>query len=282
MNPIGVMQGRLSPPVGDRIQAFPLHTWHEEFGRARTAGFAGLEWIYEAAAEGENPLRTDDGLGEILRLADASGVSVWSVCADYYMSTRLVTPTGAVHGAMVDHLVWLVSQVRRLGARYIILPFVDDSSLRSRRELDGLREVIRAVLPWVEHAGVALHLETDLDPADLGALLEAISHPLVRVTYDMGNSAALGRDPIAELAVLGPWLGSVHVKDRLRGGPTVPLGTGAVDFPTCFRLICTAGYRGVFILQAARQDGMSEVECCVRNREFVEQQLAVVTSQMRS
>ena len=73
-----------------------------------------------------------------------------------------------------------------------------------------------------------------------------------------------------ELTILSPWLGSVHVKDRLLGGGTVPLGTGAADFPACFRLFRQSSYRGPFILQAARQEGMSETELVIRNRRFVE------------
>jgi hexulose-6-phosphate isomerase len=101
---------------------------------------------------------------------------------------------------------------------------------------------------------------------------------LVRANYDIGNSAALGHDPVEELTLLKPWLGSVHVKDRILGGGTVPLGMGVADLPTCFRLICAAGFRGPFILQAAREEGLSEVDLAIRNRQFVEEQLAVVTS----
>ncbi|HLD47492.1 MAG TPA: TIM barrel protein, partial [Desulfobaccales bacterium] len=117
------------------------------------------------------------------------------------------------------------------------------------------------------------HLETDLKPAPLAKLLQKVSHPLLRANYDIGNSASLGHDPVEELTLLGPWLGSVHVKDRLLGGGTVPLGTGAADFIACFRLFRQSNYRGPFILQAARQEGMSETELAVRHRRFVEHQV---------
>ena len=68
------------------------------------------------------------------------------------------------------------------------------------------------------------------------------------------------------------------LKDRMLGGGTVPLGTGSADFPTCFRLIHAAGFRGSFILQTARQEGLSEVELAIRNRQFVEEHLATVAS----
>ena len=133
-------------------------------------------------------------------------------------------------------------------------------------------QALAKVIPQAEVADVELHLETDLDPAVLVALLERVAHPLVPANYDIGNSASLGHDPLRELTLIGPWLGSVHVKDRLAGGGTVPLGTGAADFATSFRLIMQSGFKGPFILQAARQAGLSEVDLARRNRVFVEKQ----------
>lgn len=276
MSPIGIMQGRLSAPIGGRIQSFPVGTWREEFSLAREAGLECIEWIYEADTEAANPLRTGDGVAEIRRRTQSSGVAVWSVCADYYMAERLVAPDGAPREAVVEHLMWLVEQASLLGARYVVLPFVDASSLQSLQEIEGLLAVLRSVMPTVEQAGVELHLETDLQAVDLVVVLESVSHPLIRANYDIGNSAALRHDPVEELTLLGPWLGSVHIKDRVPGGGTVPLGMGSADFPTCFRLICAADFRGLFILQTVREEGLSEVELAIRNRRFVEEQLAAV------
>jgi len=270
---IGVMQGRLSPPRGGSIQSFPVDTWRKEFKLARQAGLDCIEWVYEKEAEEINPLTTDEGIAEIRLLVETSGVAVGSVCGDYYMKERLVTEAGTVQESVVEHLQWLLGRIRLLGGRCIVLPFVDASSLNSSLEIEGLVKVIETIISTAEHAGVELHLETDLRPDDLVSLLERVSHPLVRANYDTGNSAALGQDPVEELTLLGPWLGSVHVKDRVLGGGTVPLGAGATDFSTCFSLIRAADYCGPFILQAAREEGLSEVELAARNRFFVKDQL---------
>jgi hexulose-6-phosphate isomerase len=270
MNPIGIMQGRLSPPVGGRIQSFPVDTWPEEFPRAREAGLACIEWVYEVGTEAGNPLATEAGVAAIQDLMKKTGVAVWSVCADFYMQERLVAPDGTPRPEVAAHLRDLLQRVSRLGVRYMVLPFVDDSSLRTEAELTGLRQVLASLLPVAQQADVELHLETDLNPEPLAHLLQQVSHPQLRANYDIGNSASLGHDPVKELTILSTWLGSVHVKDRVLGGGTVPLGTGAADFAACFRLFRQSGYRGPFILQAARQEGMSETELAMRNRRFVE------------
>lgn len=278
MNPIGIMQGRLSPPIGGRIQAFPVDTWREEFSLAREAGLDCIEWIYETDTEAVNPLRADEGVAEINRLTEVSGVAVRSVCADYYMAERLVALDGAPRREAVEHLKWLVGRAGLLGVRYIVLPFVDASSLKSSEEVKGLLVVLKSVIAAAKQAGVELHLETDLQPVDLVTVIESVNRPLIRANFDIGNSAALGHDPVEELTLLGPWLGSVHVKDRVLGGGTVPLGTGAADFSTCFRLIYAGGFRGPFILQTACEDAVSEVELAIRNRNFVEKHLTALLS----
>ena len=274
INPIGIMQGRLSPPEGGRIQSFPVDTWRDEFPRAREAGLDCIEWVYETDTEAGNPLSTEAGVLEIRHLANRSGVAVWSVCADFYMKERLVGDNGAPRPQAVDHLRLLLHRASGLGIRYIVLPFVDESSLKSAPEMKGLLDVLTSLIPGAQEAGVELHLETDLKPTPLAQLLRKVSHPRVRANYDIGNSASLGHDPVEELTLLAPWLGSVHVKDRLLGGGTVPLGTGAADFAACFRLLRRASYRGPFILQAAREKGLSETELAIRNRRFVQTQVA--------
>ena len=274
VNPIGIMQGRLSPSVGGRIQSFPVDSWRQEFSLAQKAGLNCIEWVYEVETEADNPLSTEAGVVEIGNLVRESGVAVWSICADFYMKERLVGGDGAPRVPAVEHLNLLLQRASLLGVRYMVLPFVDESSLKSAAELEGLLEVLRRIMPRAQTAGVELHLETDLKPSPLAQLLQKRSHPLLRANYDIGNSASLGHDPVEELTLLSPWLGSVHVKDRLLGGGTVPLGTGAADFIACFRLFRQSNYRGPFILQAARQEGMSETELAVRHRRFVEDQVA--------
>ena len=268
---IGIMQGRLSPPEGGRIQSFPRRSWRSEFARARKAGLASIEWIYEAETEALNPLGSDHGIEEVQALAKGSGVTVGSVCADYYMNERLVGDDGFPQGPVVEHLRWLLTRVDRLGARHVVLPFVDSSSLRSPREVEGLLAVLQEVIPVAEQAEIEIHLETDLPPDEFAGLLAAADHPLARANYDTGNSASLGHDPQQELTLLGPWLGSVHIKDRLRGGGTVPLDTGAADFGACFRLLAEIGFPGPFILQVARDEILNEVDLAATNRRFVEE-----------
>jgi hexulose-6-phosphate isomerase len=270
---IGVMQGRLVPPEEGRFQSFPAGRWRDEFALAGRAGLACIEWIYEEPNEDRNPLRTDDGLAEMRRLSTTSGVGVWSICADYYMTRRLIAPDAGLVAEAVAHLRWLISRARAIKIRYIVLPFVDSSALRSPAEKAAFAPLLRTLISDAAAAGVELHVETDFPPEELAPVLAAIDHPLIKANYDIGNSASLGFDCRRELSLLAPWLGSVHVKDRALGGGTVPLGTGAADLPAAFRGIREARFDRWLIMQIARGQAGDELTWCTANRRRIESEI---------
>lgn len=273
MTPIGIMQGRLLPRFEGRFQAFPADGWEREFFLAREAGLQCIEWIYETYHESENPLGSGAGIKKIRDLTTKTGVEVRSICADYYMQDLLLDSDGFPRPEAVEHLEWLIARAAELCMRYIVLPFVDASALRSARAAKGLLDILRRVAPAAGAEGIEIHLETDLPASQLAALLSTVGSAYIYANYDIGNSAALGHRPANELPLLREWLRSVHVKDRVLGGGTVTLGTGAVDFETCFRLIPSFGFLGPYIIQAAREDGVPEVDLAARNRRFVEEHL---------
>jgi hexulose-6-phosphate isomerase len=271
---IGTMQGRLLPPYEGRFQAFPAAQWREEFTNARKAGLFCIEWIYEQPHEAENPLRTDEGLAEMKAAIAETGVKVVSICADYYMTRPLVTDADGVDRPTVDHLRWLMGRAQALGATYIVLPFVDASSLKTEEARQTLIALLKELGPEAQALGVELHLETDFPPAMFSAILSAIDHPNVRWNYDIGNSASLGFAANDEFDLQGKYLGSVHIKDRVRGGSTVPLGTGSAEIDVSLKRILETGFDRWFILQVARDKAGEEIAWLTDVRKNVEQRLA--------
>lgn len=270
---IGVMQGRMVPPEQGRFQSFPAKHWREEFPRAREAGIDCIEWIYEELNEDLNPISTDGGLVELRELTLETGIAVRSICADYFMTRPLIV-NGAANPPSVERLHWLIERAGKLGITYIVLPFVDSSKMQTPADQEAVALLFASMAPVAQAVDIELHLETDLPPDRFATVMRAIGSNMVKVNYDIGNSASLGYDPEEEFDTLASWLGSVHVKDRVRGGGTVPPGTGDADFSTCFRRIRQAGFHRWFILQVARSVPGQEVEWIGKMRLFVEDQLA--------
>ena len=269
LNRIGIMQGRLLPSIEGRIQAFPKDTWADEFPRAQAVGLQCIEWIYEVYGAVDNPLASPQGLSQMAALSRRYSVDVSSLCADYFMDKPLLRVSEAVGQERLEKLLWLLRQCSLAGIKRVVLPFVDRSEIRTDCELSTVVASLRYVLPEAERLGVELHLETSLPPLRVRDFLAQLDSPDIKVNYDIGNSAALGYDPKAEFGAYGERIGSVHVKDRLRHGSTVPLGKGDADFNYCFAALKALGYRGDFILQVARGREGEEVSWARDNRQFV-------------
>lgn len=267
------MQGRLLPPVDGRIQAFPGAGWVREFELAAEAGLACIEWLDDVEGVDTNPLNSDAGIAQLLELEAATGVEVASLCADYFQARPLVRGTAADREERRSRLESLLGRCARAGVGRIVLPFVDQSSLTGPEEEDRLIGLLDGVLAEAERRGVELHLETDLGPDRLAMLVERVPHPLVRVNYDSGNSASLGYRPDEEFAAYGDRIGSVHIKDRVRGGATVPLGHGSAALAAVFAGLARLSYDGDLILQVARGAPGNEVAWARANRFFVERAL---------
>jgi hexulose-6-phosphate isomerase len=146
---------------------------------------------------------------------------------------------------------------------------VDASRIEGEEDLQTVVRVVQDALPTAKETGIELHLETALEPGPFANLLDRIPESLVKVNYDSGNSSSLGFVVEQELAAYGSRIGSVHIKDRLVGGGTVPLGTGDAEFPALFRGLEAVGYLGNMTLQVARGEAGREVEWARHNRAFV-------------
>lgn len=255
---IGIMQGRLQPPVGGQIQAFP-QDWRPEFAVAKEAGLDAIEWIYDV---GINPIVSIAGRDTMALEVSRTGVQIRSVCADYFMRWPLLSGDPA----MVRTLAWVIQQCSAAHVQRLVLPFVDHSSMQGSAPVDVAALLVSCV-EYAENLGVELHIETDLSPNQYRGFLSCL--PGIKVCYDTGNSASLGYRWQDEFAAYGPQIGSVHIKDRVRGGGTVPLGEGDVDFQGVFHGLEQLGYDGDFILQVARGPAGEELEWARHNRQFV-------------
>jgi L-ribulose-5-phosphate 3-epimerase len=267
---IGIMQGRLVPPTDRRIQCFPRDRWRDEFALAQAAGLTAIEWIDDVHGEDVNPIATDAGLAEMRSLAEATGVAVRSVCADYFMDRPFLRSDPAAVAERVGRLVWLLGRAAALGVGRVVLPFVDASRIENDDEMNDVVRALEHVLPAARDASVELHLETSLSPSRFASLLARLPRDQVYVNYDSGNSSSLGYSPREEFAAYGDRVGSVHIKDRLLGGSTVPLGEGDTDFASLFDCLDRADYAGDFVLQVARGVPGDEVSWARQNIAFVQ------------
>lgn len=268
---IGMMQGRLTPPKGRGIQFFPFDNWEQEFIDAQKIGITSIEFIFDLERYQENPLWTDSGIARINELQKQTGVRVDCICLDYFMRSPFYRVDQETYQANIQMLKLLIERAMQIGAKTVEIPILDNASLKTDEEKSALIRAIRTALPIAEKNNILIGIEADLPPQKLVGLLNEINHPLVQAVYDSGNSASLGYDSEEEIRALTGKISSIQIKDRVRGGTTVDLGTGSADFDKLFQSLKEATYRGNFILQSARGIEGQEAENIAKHISFVKE-----------
>ncbi len=253
-NPIGVIQGRLLPKYHGRYQAHPVNYWKDEFNVAQECDLDLIEFILDFNDAEDNPLLRQGGSAEIIEITKKTGVSVQTICADYFMEAPLHSVDKNIAKHSLQILKRLLKTAVELKITDIVIPCVDQSSLENNKAVDRFVKQIESIIPIVEKENINLSLETDLAPKPFLDLLNQIDSRRVTVNYDIGNSASLGYDPIEELSLYGEKITDIHIKDRVLGGGPVILGQGDANFSAFFNKLKEFNYHGPFIMQAYRDE----------------------------
>jgi L-ribulose-5-phosphate 3-epimerase len=249
---IGFMQGRLSALVEGRIQAFPWDEWQSEFPAAEQLGLQLMEWTLDQDRLYENPLLTTAGQAEINLLRDRNGIRIASLTGDCFMQSPFWKHAGELGRVLQDDFRAIARACSAVGISMMVVPLVDNGRLQSREQEDLLVAVLQENTALLKELDVKVIFESDFTPVELARFIDRLDASYFGINYDIGNSASLGMNPVEEMAAYGQRIVNVHIKDRVRGGTTVPLGTGDADFDAVFSNLARLSYRGNYILQTAR------------------------------
>ncbi len=271
----GTLQGSLSPPESGRLGCFPRKHWRDELPRAREAGLSYIEWIYDSEGAISNPLTTDAGMEELIALKTHFGLEVPTVYASWFLTNPLIRCTESELARRQRFLHALLRAAGRTGASHLVLPLLGNACPKDEAEKLAALRVLNQALDTVEATGVELHVEASLEPVSFQDFLARIPHPMLRVHWNSGNSAALGYRPLDEFSAYGDHIGSVHLKDTRRPDPVaadptlpspdvsarpVPFGEGIVNFGEVFKALRSILYTGGVTLEVARGASGDEVD----------------------
>lgn len=250
---IGIFQGRLSPIVDGKIQAFPRQCWEAEFALAKECGFELMEWVLDTGSLLVNPIMSSAGRSKILGLSRQTGIHVSAVCVDNFLDFPVWENCDLGDEWTPRRLLEeLIGASPAIGVEHIEIPLIEKSSIESPKHEESAVALLNEIAPLCEMHRVNVLLETSLSPRRVASFLEKLSSKRILLNFDLGNSAYWKFNPREELLLYGGQIGNIHIKDCTPEKYSVPLGTGNVDFPLIFRLLKEKGYRGDFILQTAR------------------------------
>lgn len=271
---IGVMQGRLLPKFEGRFQAHPLGYWQEEFVLAKDMGFSHIEFILDYNDYLKNPLLNTDGLKEIHKYASENHVKVRSICADYFMEAPLHAPDENKAKESRAVMSQLINAAGEIGVECIVLPCVDQSSVKTEKEKIKLIDSLNELSKSCAQKNVTISLEMDLNPGEFHSLLKELPEEIT-VNYDTGNSASLGYEITEEFDAYGERISDIHIKDRVLGGGSVELGKGNADFGKVIQAMKKVKYNGIVVMQAYRdEEGLQVLRTQLQTLKKLEQQYA--------
>lgn len=251
---LGIMQGRLLPKYKNRYQAHPVGYWSDEFVIASKLGLKSIEFIFDYNDYKLNPLMNENGINEISKISKNTGVNVKSICADYFMEAPLHSSNQKVKEKSLHVLKTLIKNSSLLNISDIVIPCVDQSSLKNNIDKERLVNSLYDSVIYASKFNINIALETDLNPKDFLDLLNEFRLENLTVNYDTGNSASLGYNINQEFEYYGNKISDIHIKDRVLNGGSVMLGTGNTDFKSFFKLLSNMEFNGPIILQAYRDN----------------------------
>jgi len=271
MYSLGFMQGRLSPIVGGKIQAFPVQHWRDEFELAQANGWEIMEWTIDQDKFEDNPVMTEGGRQGVHELMRSCRLSIPSATADFVMQAPFYKAVDTEYDRLLDQLRRFLINAVTIGIRHIVVPLVDNGHISSQEEELKLRKGLVQLEEVLLANRQTIVFESDFPPKQLYRFISRFPRSLYGINYDTGNSSSLGFDVQEEFEAYGQYIENIHIKDRIYQGTTVPLGEGDTDFKRFFEQLIKLNYKGNLIFQTARAEDDNHVEVLNHYRDYIEQ-----------
>jgi hexulose-6-phosphate isomerase len=195
-------------------------------------------------------------------------MSIPSLTGDCFMQVPFWKVKSPVAAELQKDFLAIVDACSKVSIEMLVVPLVDTGSLDTPEEENSFVDFLLDHVNYFKSRGVRIIFESDFVPKELARFIKRFPVDTFGINYDIGNSAALGFSPMEEFEAYGDRIVNVHVKDRVLGGTTVPLGTGNAQFKIVFAELARQKYKGKFILQTARATDDSHVNTLCRYRDM--------------
>lgn len=232
---LGILQGRLLPPVDGLIQEFPKNNWEDEFDSIKSLGLNHIEWIITKKSFNEGVLELD---------ISKYSPHISSICCDNLIDKEITNPY-FLSKQLKPICEWAIKN----GINAISIPLLEDSGV-TPHTINRFRKTLSHygfVYPDLE-----FHFELEAD-YDL-ALNMVTAAPNFFLIYDTGNITSCGYDHEIWLTCCSHVIKNVHLKDRtINPIATVKPFTGDTNFDLIFKTLSERKYKGKFTIQTARE-----------------------------
>ncbi len=261
------MQGRLSPLIKKKIQAFPVKYWQKEFQKLKKLGVNLLEWTLDYKNLNKNPLISQIGKKKIRLLSKKYSVKINSVTCDCFMQKPFWKIKN--NKKILEYLKKIIESAGELNIKYLVVPLVDKGSIQNKYQEKNLISICEKYKKYLKNNNVKIIFESDFRPNVLGKFIKKFDRKFFGINYDTGNSASLNYNIDEEFSNYGKFIKNIHIKDRKKFGKTVRLGKGNSNFKKLFKNLKKIKYKGNLILQTARSKENKHLEEIKINLNYI-------------
>ncbi len=263
------MQGRLSPIINKKIQAFPQKYWKSEFLKAKKLGLKSIEWTLDYKNLYENPILSKSGQISIKKLSKKYGIKVNSLTGDCFMQKPFWKKKN--NEKLINDLIKIIDSCKNLKIKFIVIPLVDNGSINNSSDGKNLIRSCKNLIKYLHGSKLKLIFESDFPPKKLKNFITKFDQNYFGINYDAGNSAALNYNIDDEFKFYGKYILNIHIKDRVKNGKTIRLGQGNTNFPRLFKNLRKIRYKQELILQTARSKNNQHMNEIRMNLNFLKQ-----------
>ena len=244
---IGIIQGRLLPPVDGFIQEFPTHTWRQEFSMLTHIGLDHIEFIV-----------TKKSFSDFLNLPLLDFVDkISSICCD-----NIIDSDFHKMSFLKSQLVPICNVASKFGIVNINIPLLEDSSL-TIDNFDEFSENILSLSSDFPNLKFNFELESSLETS---LSLVNLSDRF-KFVYDTGNLNFIGVNHCDYLNGIIHKISNVHLKDRDSKGSHFP-NEGSTDFKSIFEILYMKNYDGYFTIQTKRGGYGNEMDTISKHSDY--------------
>lgn len=248
---LGVIQGRLSPPVDNQIQEFPSENWKEEFNYIDELNISYIEWI---VTKKSYSLLFDLDLKEYSK-------KISSICCDHIIDEQIKDKY-----FLKEYLVPICDFCMKNDIKNLTIPLLEQSSI-DQNNFDNIQKNFTDLAKNYEKLNFYFEIDAHYEIAKRFIS----SHENFVFTYDTGNLTSSGFDHTQYIEAIFDHIGNVHLKDRtVNPIKTVKPLFGNTNFFVIFSLLRKKNYQGKFTLQTAREKEGLELITIKEHKEIFE------------
>lgn len=268
---IGFMQGRLSIKEFNKIQSFPIDNWKNEFAIANLMSLKRMEWTIDYDFFYKNPLMNKIYHEEIKNLKKIYKINIDSVTCDFLMNKPFWKIKN--NKRLISDFEFFLKNCIKLSIKKIIIPLVDNGSLKNKKEELILKKVLKKIIKKKKFRNLIFLFESDFITKKIKPFFNNLNKKNFGINYDLGNSASLGHRIKLDFQEYSDLIKNVHLKDRKFKGHTVKFGKGSADFVSLFKFLKNMNYKGNLILQCARSQNNNDIKEFQQNLRFIKKLL---------